>query len=143
MGHWSAIAIFFAGYAILTGCATITKGTTQIVAVNTPGVQGAVCTLTSPTIGTQTVITPGTLTLQKGGSNIGVHCTKECYIDGIGTIPSNLEGMAAGNIILGGIIGIGVDAASGAMNNYAPDIQVGMTPDPACRTPPPPPPKRR
>ena len=36
---------------LLAACATITKGTTQVVAVNTPGVNGASCTLTSPAIG--------------------------------------------------------------------------------------------
>jgi hypothetical protein len=88
------------------------------------------------------VVTPATITLQKGGSNIAVRCTKDCYLDGVGTIPSVLEGMAAGNVIMGGVVGLGVDAASGAMNNYAPDIQVAMTPDPACRAPAPPPRRR-
>jgi hypothetical protein len=38
----------------VAGCATITRGTNQVVAVNTPGVPGATCTLTSSAIGTQT-----------------------------------------------------------------------------------------
>jgi hypothetical protein len=135
-------ASWLAAALLLAACATITKGTTQAVAVSTPGVPGATCMLSSPTIGTQTVVTPATITLQKGGSNIAVRCTKDCYLDGVGTIPSMLEGMAAGNVLLGGVVGIGVDAASGAMNNYAPDIQVAMTPDPACRAPAPPPRRR-
>jgi hypothetical protein len=44
-----------------------------------------------------------------------------------------MEGMTAGNIILGGVIGLGVDAASGAMNKYTPEIQVIMTPIAGCR----------
>jgi len=75
----------------------------------------------------------GAVTLQNGRDNVSVHCTKECYQDGAGVIASNMEGMTAGNIILGGVIGIGVDAASGAMNSYTPDIQVIMTPIPGCR----------
>ena len=122
----------------LAGCATITKGTTQIVVVNTPGVPGASCTLTSGAIGSQTVVTPATINLAKGSDNISVRCTKECYEDGVGVIASNLEGMAAGNIILGGVIGLGVDAASGAMNKYQPEISVSMLPSEACRAPPPP-----
>ena len=123
----TAMAVFVAG------CATITRGTTQIVAINTPGVPGATCTLTSASIGAQTVLTPATVMLQKGRDNVGVHCTKECYQDGAGVIPSSMEGMAAGNIILGGVVGLGVDAASGAMNSYAPEIQVVLTPTPGCR----------
>jgi hypothetical protein len=119
--------------ALLAGCATITKGTTQVVAVNTSGGVGATCTLTSPAIGAQSVVTPDTITLAKGRDNISVRCTKECYQDGAGVISSSFESMSAGNIIVGGLIGFGVDAASGAMNNYTPEIQVVMTPIPGCR----------
>lgn len=125
----------------VAACATIVKGTTQVVAVNTPGVPAATCTLTSPAIGSRIVVTPGTTTLEKSKENVAVRCTKECYLDGAGVIPSNLQAMTAGNIIVGGVIGLGVDAASGAMNEYAPEVQVLMQPDPACTKAEPP--KRR
>ncbi len=112
----------------LAACATIVKGTTQIVAVSTPGVQGATCTLSSPAIGTHTIITPGTTTLEKSKDDINVRCTKKCYADGAGVISSNLQAVTAGNIILGGVVGLGIDAAPGAMNQYTPEIQVVMTP---------------
>jgi hypothetical protein len=117
----------------LAGCATITKGTTQAVSVTTPGVTGAQCTLTSAAIGTKVVQTPGTLVLEKGQDGVSVNCKKECYTDGVGVIASNVEAMAAGNIIAGGIIGLGVDAASGAMNKYNTDNQFAMTPIAGCR----------
>src|SRR5205807_580780 len=86
--------ILAAAVVVLTaaGCATITRGTTQVVVVNTPGVTGATCTLTSASIGTQTAVTPATITLQKGRDNVAVHCRKECYQDGTGIISANLEG---------------------------------------------------
>jgi hypothetical protein len=139
MRSLAVVAIAFA----VVGCATITRGTTQVVAVNTPGVPGATCTLTSGSIGAQTVVTPATATLQKGRDNVAVHCTKECYQDGAGVIASNMEGMSAGNILLGGVVGIGVDAASGAMNSYAGEVQVIMAPIPGCRPPGSPPSARR
>jgi hypothetical protein len=120
---------------LIAGCATITKGTTELVAVSTPGVEGATCTLISPSVGSQVVVTPGTITLQKGKDNIAVTCTKECYQDGVGMIASNFEGMSAGNVIFGGLIGLGVDATTGAMNTYTPSIQVVMTPIPDCGKP--------
>jgi hypothetical protein len=120
---------------MLAACATITKGTTQVVAVNTPGIAGASCTLTSPAIGTLTVVTPDTISLPKASDNISVRCSKECYQDGAGVISSNMEGMTAGNIILGGVIGLGVDAVSGAMNKYSPEIQVALIPIPGCGAP--------
>jgi hypothetical protein len=40
--------------------------------------------------------------------------------------------MTAGNVLFGGIIGLGVDAASGAMNTYDPGVEVLMTLAPAA-----------
>jgi hypothetical protein len=110
------------------------QGTSQVVAINTPGVSDSTCTLISSTIGTQTVVTPATLTLAKGSDNISVRCRKDCYQDGVGVISSNMESMTAGNIIVGGLIGLSVDAMTGAMNKYTPEIQVAMTPIPGCRS---------
>src|SRR3984893_1432118 len=117
---------------LLTACATITKGTTQTVAVDTPGVPGATCTINTQN-GPQMVTTPGTIVLTKGSAALPIQCTKECYVMGSSIIPSNAEAMAAGNVIFGGIIGLGVDAASGALNKYPDMVTVAMSPDPACR----------
>lgn len=130
-----AIRIGLAGAAIVcltAGCATITKGTSQAVAISTPGVTGATCTLTSGGIGQKVVQTPATLTLDKSQENIQVVCKKQCYQDGVGIIASHTEAMAAGNVILGGPIGLGVDAVSGAMNRYNADNQFTMVPIPGC-----------
>ena len=129
-------AAIFAGAVLLAGCATITKGTTQLVAVDTPGVVGATCTISTAS-GPQVVTTPGTVTLAKGANSLPIQCAKECYLPGTGIIPSNAEAMAAGNVVFGGVIGLGVDAATGAMNHYADQVTVAMLPDPACRQPPP------
>jgi hypothetical protein len=40
--------------------------------------------------------------------------------------------MTAGNLLLGGVIGVGVDAATGAMNKYSNTNQVIMSPGPNC-----------
>jgi hypothetical protein len=116
-----------------SGCATIVKGTTQSVAVSTPGAPGAQCTLVSSAIGTKVVTTPATLVLEKGSDNIAVTCRKECFQDGTGIISSHTEAMAAGNVIAGGLIGLGVDAASGAMNRYNAENQFAMVPVPNCK----------
>src|SRR5687768_9407670 len=101
----------------LTACATITRGTSQVVAVDTPGVPGASCTIQTQS-GPQQLVTPGTVTLSKSSSALPIQCTKECYVMGSSIIPSGTEAMSAGNVIFGGVIGLGVDAASGAMNKY-------------------------
>jgi hypothetical protein len=120
-----AISILFAG------CSTIVKGTEQQVSVNTPGVPGALCQLQSPAIGTRTVQTPANITLPKSKNNVAVSCTAQCYSPDVGTL-AHTEAMAAGNVLFGGIIGLGIDAASGAMNTYDPGVEVIMTPLPGC-----------
>jgi len=119
---------------LLVACATITKGTTQLVAIDTPGAPGATCTIQTPSE-PQLVRTPGSVMLSKGSSSLAISCTKECYLPGSSVIPSNAEAMAAGNVILGGVIGLGVDAATGAMNHYSDLVTVAMVPDQSCYRP--------
>lgn len=129
-------ALVFAGIAVFLasgGCATVTTGTLQSVSVNTPGVTGAVCTLSSRSIGKRTITAPATVAIEKGVNNVDVHCTKECYQDGEGVITSSLEVMTAGNILIGGVVGVGVDAISGAINKYEPEVEITMKPIPGCR----------
>lgn len=129
------VELFGVGLAALAmvGCATITKGTTQVVTVDTPGAPGAICMLTSSAFGTKQIVTPASISLDKSKESISVRCTKSCYNDGVGVIASGTEEMAAGNIIAGGLIGLGVDAASGAMNKYNAQNQITMVPIQGCR----------
>jgi hypothetical protein len=122
----------------LAGCATIVKGTTQTVAIDTPGVPGATCTIATQS-GPKVVQTPGTVVLDKGSASLPIQCTKPCYLMGSSVIPSGTEAMTAGNILVGGVIGLGVDAATGAMNKYPDMVTVSMVPDQACQRPAPPP----
>jgi hypothetical protein len=126
----------------LVGCATITKGTTQTVAVDTPGVPGATCTIQTQS-GPRGVVTPGNVVLDKASSPLPIACTKECYLAGSSIIPSGTETMAAGNVVFGGVVGLGVDAATGALNKYPDFVTVAMAPDPSCAQPAAPPRSRR
>jgi hypothetical protein len=76
------------------------------------------CTLQSPAVGSRTVQTPSNIILPKSKHNVAVSCTAQCYSPGVGTLASHTEIMTAGNIVFGALIGLGVDAASGAMNTY-------------------------
>jgi hypothetical protein len=118
---------------LVSGCATLVEGTTQTVAVDTPGAAGAMCVLNSPRVTTVSVITPGAAVVRKGRDAITVQCTKDCYQPSTGIIASNLDAAIAGNIILGGVIGLGIDAASGATHKYDGQISVAMTPIAGCK----------
>lgn len=116
-----------------SGCATIVKGTTQTVSLDTPGAAGAQCELRSEGVGTQTVQAPATFVLEKSQHSVSVTCRKACFQDGVGVIASYTESMAAGNVLLGGVVGLGVDAATGAMNKYADRTTITMIPLQDCR----------
>ena len=127
------ITLAVAAFTALSGCATIVKGTTQSVALDTPGASGAKCTLTSSSVGSVTLVTPASVVLQKGSESVRVTCKKECFDDGVGLIASGTEVMAAGNILLGGPLGLGVDAVSGAMNKYNEQNLITMVPIKGCK----------
>jgi len=113
---------------VLGGCASIVEGTDQQVTVNTAP-EGAKCALTrdGEVIGIANP-TPQTLTLSKSKNDVTVVCEKEGYQEAVAVLDSEFEAMTLGNLLIGGVIGVGVDAATGALNEYDPVITVPMTP---------------
>jgi len=118
-------------FLLLTGCATITTGTTQIVTVVTEkDVTGASCELLDQAGGTWRVSsTPGEVKVNKGDGPMTVVCHKEGYVDGSILVDEDVTGAAYGNIILGGVIGVAIDAASGAAQRYPDVLNVWMEPE--------------
>ncbi len=144
--HWGVKALAIVAIALQAGaCATIIEGSSQTVSVSTidrnggAEVAGAECTLSSATIGTHRVITPGAARLEKSKNAATVSCTKEGYEAGTATIASHFAAATAGNLLIGGLIGVGIDAASGAANKYDDKVVVTIAKKPE---PPPAPGKR-
>lgn len=113
----------------LTGCASITGGTTQVISVQTTkggeSLSGAACTLVNEK-GTWFVTTPGTVSIHRAYADLNVKCEKEGSDPGILTVKSSTKGMAWGNILVGGIIGAAVDMGDGAAYDYPPLLTVSM-----------------
>ncbi|PJK28922.1 hypothetical protein [Minwuia thermotolerans] len=127
LGAGRAVVI---GILLLTGaCASIVEGSSQTVTVTTDP-SGAICELTrdGEVVGVVNP-TPGSLVLGKSKDNVSVICEKEGYQNAAGSLPSEFKGMTFGNIIFGGIIGVAVDAGTGAMNEYPSQVVVRMTPE--------------
>jgi len=125
----SALVAVFLGAALLSsGCATVVKGSSQTLTVDTRP-PGAACVFTrkGQTIGVVNP-TPGSLMVDKSSEAIAVSCTKEGYHESAASIASEFQAATLGNILIGGIIGIVVDAASGAINQYAPYVSLVLTP---------------
>lgn len=115
--------------ASLAGCASIVSGTNQIVSVETlqatGKVDGATCKLENDK-GVYYVTTPGTVTVRRAYGDMSVRCEKPGMEAGIASIKSSTKGMAFGNVVFGGVIGAGVDMASGAAYDYPNLFQVMM-----------------
>jgi len=118
-----------AALATMVGCASIVEGTDQNVTIITEPT-GAKCDLTrdGEIIATASS-TPTSVNVDKSKDDISVICTKEGHFDGAKVVESAFQGMTFGNIIFGGIIGVGVDAASGAMNEYPATVTVVLPPE--------------
>lgn len=128
------VYLVLAAAVALSGCASIVEGTSQSIAISTPPTAGAQCTLSSSQ-GSWLVVSPGNVTVPKSKSDIQVRCVKPGWQPAAGTIPSGFEGMTAGNILVGGVIGLGVDAATGAIHEYPHAFQVPMTQLPTAAAP--------
>lgn len=123
------LPLLAAALALASGCASITKGTSQSVTVNTEPA-GANCILSRD--GQQIAVvnpTPGTIQVGKASGTISILCKKTRYQDAAGTLASSFQSMTFGNIIFGGIIGVAVDASTGAMHEYPPMITVTLVPE--------------
>jgi hypothetical protein len=114
--------------AFLGGCATLTTSSSQTVTLTTEP-PGAACTFKreGEVIGIVNP-TPGSLSVKKSHADIDVTCVKEGFLDAVGRVGSKFQAMTFGNILFGGIIGIVVDAASGATAEYEANVAIRMTP---------------
>ena len=112
----------------LTACATLVEGDDQTVTiVSDPA--GATCTLTRKGVEIGAVTpTPGSIVLEKSSDDASVVCSKAGHFDGAAALSSSFQNMTIGNVLFGGIIGVAVDAASGAMHEYPASITILLTP---------------
>ena len=114
--------------AAVSGCATIVTGSGQTIAVKTEP-EGADCQFTRDKVLIARVNpTPGVMHVGKAAGAIAVHCRYDGYQETVGTVGSEFQAATFGNIILGGIIGVVVDAASGAMSKYPESVTFTLVP---------------
>lgn len=111
---------------LLSGCASITTGENQSLSVETNPCRGATCTLSNDKGVWYLNGTPGSVTVHRAYGDLTVICEKDDFKSNPVKITSKTKGMAFGNILVGGIIGAGVDAATGAAYDYPTLITVPM-----------------
>lgn len=99
---------------VTSGCATIIKGTTQSIPVSSDP-SGADILVDGMLVGS----TPADIEFKRKRDHLVV-IEKKNYGPKSIAVVKNVGGAVWGNIIAGGLIGWGVDAASGAQNNLSP-----------------------
>ncbi len=108
---------------LASGCASIVKGTTQLIPVSSDPT-GAQVRLDGNNVGS----TPTSVEVKRKGDHL-MTIEKSGYKSESVAITRNIGGAVYGNILAGGLIGWGVDAISGAQYNLSPaTINVSLTP---------------
>ncbi|HEX4272476.1 MAG TPA: hypothetical protein VHZ32_13865 [Rhizomicrobium sp.] len=126
--------VFKAAFAVtitascLSGCGTITQGTSQNITItSTP--PGGHCDLTRKGEHVATLDSaPGTVKVDKTKNDILLTCKMVGYQDASANLESGYGAGTFGNIILGGGIGWAIDSATGADNKYPSSASVQFIP---------------
>jgi hypothetical protein len=112
---------------LIQGCATITRGTTEVLVIETTP-SGAEVDMSNGL----RCKTPCAMEVKRK-TNIVLDITKDGYESARINVLSEVAGAGAagmaGNVILGGVIGAGVDAATGATKRLTPNpVKVTLNP---------------
>lgn len=112
-----------------SGCATVIEGGDQVINVSTSGCEehGAMQCVATNDDGSSVLTAPASVSVDKDKDALVISCkSKNGKATGEVIIDSKYEAWNAGNLLVGGIIGIGVDAATGAMWKYPSAVVVPM-----------------
>ncbi len=119
-----------AALAALSGCASIVSDNETDVYVATEP-EAARCELNGDDF-TRVINTPDSLVIPSDAAPVTVACSAEGYRTTTGDLDTSADGWMAGNIvfgILGGGIGLIIDAARGAGMMYPPQITIVLEPE--------------
>lgn len=118
-----------AGLAVLPSCATLSEGSAQNIHIETDPAD-ARCELTRDgAMVTRIPSTPATISLYRDSGDLRLTCRKDGYLDATLDSASAFQDMVLGNILFGGLIGVLVDAGSGATRKYPESITLTLVPE--------------
>lgn len=126
LSGWAALLLVASA---TQACASIIDGQNQTLSVSTFPKSSATCKLSNGKGTWYVNKTPGTVTVTRGYDDMVTTCELAGFGKGTVTSKSSTKAMAAGNIIFGGIIGGGVDMATGAAYDYPSEITVQLEKD--------------
>ncbi|GIX15846.1 MAG: hypothetical protein KatS3mg119_0032 [Rhodothalassiaceae bacterium] len=127
----SLVAVIAATSFLLGGCATIMGGKHQDVAITTSP-EGARCTIQREGLSEPVaeVVTPATVNLRRNKHDLKVTCAKPGLPAATRVVPSKTNPWWIwGNLLLvGGPLGIVIDAITKANNKYPKQVEIALPP---------------
>ncbi|WP_376097854.1 hypothetical protein ACE7GA_07510 [Roseomonas sp. CCTCC AB2023176] len=122
-------ALGLLGLLLSTACATITQSPSQNVTVVTEP-PGATCTLTRNGVGPMGTVnpTPGTLRVGRSVRALDIACTREGYQPAQQTVESRTSPVFLANVLVGGVVGLIVDASTSASTYYPDSVTLTLSP---------------
>jgi len=113
-----------------SGCATVISGTTQTIFVDTVNAPGANCKgIDKKGREYYWTNTPSSTTVHKGDAPLKITCEKPEFKRTVFTVEEGISDALSGNIVAGGLIGVLVDSATGAAQEYPSVVKFPMEPD--------------
>lgn len=109
----------------LSACSTIIDGPHQTIHIDTDPA-GATCRFMNNDTHVGDVVTPGEMRVEKTKYPMIITCSKPGYQDGRYDNRSGVDGVTLGNMIMGGVIGWGVDSATGSDNKYEETVHITL-----------------
>lgn len=114
--------------SLIAGCGSITRGTTEKVAIDTEPTGAAITT----SIGKSCFSTPCGVEVPRK-TEFTVYANRPGYHTGEAFVGTKVSGggaaTMAGNLVFGGIIGVGIDAATGAsLSRYPNPVHIKLVP---------------
>jgi hypothetical protein len=116
----------------LASCASFLHGSNQSIQVSTwckDRQIPAACTAQNAK-GSSSFMTPGEVQVSKDFSHLKIACKSPLYNEVTATVPSMLNVSTAGNVLLGGVVGAGLDVYLGSAFAYNRDVRISY---PACQ----------
>jgi len=122
------LPVLMLALATLSACATVTSGTDHTLLVETDPA-GAACMLRRDGANLGAVNpTPSAIRISKSRHDITVNCEKADHESASRTITADFQAMTLGNVLVGGVIGVAADLASGAAITYPDSVKVVLWP---------------
>ncbi|MGE4313510.1 MAG: hypothetical protein AB7E85_04480 [Pseudobdellovibrionaceae bacterium] len=117
---------------LLAACATLFSGTSQVIHIDSDP-QGANCEMKRDGILLTKFVTPADIKIERTKHDIEVSCTKAAHDNAYGGNNSGVEGVtyADGGVAVfsgWGLVGWGIDSATGADNAYRERMLITLTP---------------